>query len=198
MWVSNKYQIQWWLPPRTASRMTAKLLTRLGFRQEFGHHTVYGESKHDVYVNIRNPYSLNISWYILTYPNHNLPFDEFIRDTKGDYNLKSKNIVHNSYLNDYIEALKDRNLTLKKVIRYENLIEDLLSVPIIGENQFFLQEELEELHQGTSFWRKEEQLPLYQKPYNEYYTQELADIVYENRKKFFDFGNYDKDSWKNL
>ena len=198
MWVSNKYQIQWWLPPRTASRMTAKLLTRLGFRQEFGHHTVFGESKHDVYLNIRNPYSLNISWYILTYPNHKLPFDEFLRNTKGDYNSMSKKSEHPSYLNDYIEALRDRNLTLKKVIRYENLIEDLLSVPIIGENQFFLQEELEELHQGTSFWRKEEQLPLYQKPYSEYYTQELADIVYENRKKFFDFGNYDKDSWKNL
>lgn len=197
MWVSNKYQMQWWLPPRTASRMTSNLLKRLGFRQEWGHHTVFGESRHDVYLNIRNPYTICISWYIFTYQQHGLPFEDYVRFGKGDYTSAQNNTFH-THLLDYIEALKERNLTVKKIIRYENLVEDLLSVPIIGENQFFLQEELEELYQGTGFWRNENQKKFYDKPYSEYYTQELADIVYENRKKYFDFGNYEKDSWKNL
>ncbi len=198
MWVSNKYQMQWWLPPRTASRMTSNLLKRLGFRQEWGHHTVFGESRHDVYLNIRNPYATAISWYIFNYQQHGLPFEKYIRVSKGEYSTASSSDGLFPHLIDYVEALRERNLTLKKVIRYENLVEDLLSVPIIGENQFFLQEELEELYQGTSLWRKDYHKDLYGKPYSEYYTQELSDIVYENRKKYFDFGNYDKDSWKNL
>jgi hypothetical protein len=30
------------------------------------------------------------------------------------------------------------------------------------------------------------------------YNQELADIIYQNRKKFFEFGGYEKDSWKDM
>ena len=54
MYISDKYQIQWWVPPRTASRMTRKFLEKLNFTGQWGHHTVYGDSRYDVYLNIRN------------------------------------------------------------------------------------------------------------------------------------------------
>jgi hypothetical protein len=35
-------------------------------------------------------------------------------------------------------------------------------------------------------------------PYNQYYTQESADLVYENYKNLFIFDGYEKDSWKTI
>jgi hypothetical protein len=32
--------------------------------------------------------------------------------------------------------------------------------------------------------------------FQKYYTQEIADIVYNNHKEYFELGGYDKDSWK--
>ena len=48
-------------------------------------------------------------------------------------------------------------------------------------------DEIEELNKGITPWRKGYN-PKMLKPYSEFYTQELADIVYQNRKKYFDFG----------
>jgi hypothetical protein len=36
------------------------------------------------------------------------------------------------------------------------------------------------------------------KPYFEFYTQELADIVYTQKQSEFELGGYQRDSWKTL
>jgi hypothetical protein len=36
------------------------------------------------------------------------------------------------------------------------------------------------------------------KPYFEFYTQELADIVYTKKQSEFELGGYQRDSWKTL
>jgi hypothetical protein len=41
-------------------------------------------------------------------------------------------------------------------------------------------------------------LEQYKKPYHSYYTQELADIVYQKRTEDFEMWGYEKDSWKNI
>jgi hypothetical protein len=192
MWVSEKYKIQWWLPPRTASRMTASFLQKLNFHQEWGHHTLFGESRYDVYLNIRNPYSLSTSYYFLTHKLHKLTFEEFIKKSKGNYEW-----VTNSHLLDYVKAFGVRKLSPAKIIRYENFEEDLMSVECIKSNQEILSEQITKLKQSTTPWRTDYK-PEFLKPYSEFYTQELADIVYENRKKYFEFGGYDRDSWKTL
>lgn len=193
MWVSEKYKIQWWLPPRTASRMTASFLKKLNFHQEWGHHGVFGESKNDVYLNIRNPYSIAVSYYFLgNQQNYKETFEEFILKSKGDYSwMKNINTL------DFLEALRDRKLEPKKVIRYENLVEDLLSLELIQENIILLDDEVKKLKEGVNPWRTDYK-PEFLKPYSEFYTQELADIVYENRQKFFEFGGYNRDSWKTI
>ena len=103
----------------------------------------------------------------------------------------------NAHLLDYIQALKDRKLKLVKIIREENFINDMMSIEFIQTNQELLVDEIEELNKGITPWRKGYN-PKMLKPYSEFYTQELADIVYQNRKKYFDFGGYDRDSWKTL
>ena len=107
MYISDGYQIQWWVPPRTASRMTNKFLQRLNFRGQWGHHTVYGDSTYDVYLNIRNPYSIVASLFFLSRVANGLTFEEFVRKSKGEYLG-----FHNTHLLDYIQALKDRKLKL--------------------------------------------------------------------------------------
>ena len=193
MWVSDEYKIQWWLPPRTASRMTVKFLQKLKFRQEFGHHTVFGNSRYDVYLNIRNPYSIVVSYFFLTHQQFGYKdFSEFVKKTKGEYYY-----MGTPYLLDYIEAFRDRKLEPAKIIRYENFFEDLTSIEIIKSNEKLLELEMKILELETLPWRKnykEEFL----KPYSEFYTKELADIIYENRQKYFEFGGYDRDSWKTL
>jgi hypothetical protein len=115
-----------------------------------------------------------------------------VKKTKGDYYY-----MGTPYLLDYIEAFRDRKLEPAKIIRYENFFEDLTSLEIIKSNEKILELEMKILELETLPWRKnykEEFL----KPYSEFYTQELADIIYENRQKYFEFGGYDRDSWKTL
>jgi hypothetical protein len=95
--------------------------------------------------------------------------------------------MKNPHLMDYLEAFRDRNLTPKKVIRYENLEQDLLSLEIIQENIELFKDEVEKLQQGVSPWRTTYNPELI-KPYCEYFNEELSDIVYENQKKFFALG----------
>lgn len=98
---------------------------------------------------------------------------------------------------DYLGAFNDRKLNPKKIIRYENLIDDLMSVDIIQDNLELFDNEIKKLNEGVRPWRSNYE-PALLKPYCEYFNEELADIVYENQKKFFDFGSYEKDSWKTL
>ena len=192
MYISDKYQIQWWVPPRTASRMTRKFLEKLNFTGQWGHHTVYGDSTYDVYLNIRNPYSIVASLFFLSREAEGLTFEQFVKKSKGEYLG-----FQNAHLLDYIQALKDRKLKLVKIIRQENFINDMMSIEFIQTNQELLVDEIEELNKGITPWRKGYN-PKMLKPYSEFYTQELADIVYQNRKKYFDFGGYDRDYWKTL
>jgi hypothetical protein len=50
---------------------------------------------------------------------------------------------------------------------------------------------------GKTPWRTDYEESLI-KPYSDFYNEEIADMVYQSKKKFFDFGGYSKDSWKTL
>lgn len=192
MYVSDKYEVQWWLPTRTGSRMTSEILLKLGFRQEWGHHTMFGESKHDVIINLRNPYSVVVSHYLGTIYSKQKNFEEYIKDKNINYLEKTP-----LHLMNHIEALRERKLKIKQIVRYENFVKDLLSVSFVKDNLNLFPEEYEKLILGNTPWRTTYEKSLI-KPYSEFYNEELADIVYKSKKKFFDFGEYHKDSWKTL
>jgi len=192
MYVSDKYQIQWWLPPRTGSRMTSEILLKLGFHNEWGHHIMFGESKHDVILNLRNPYSVVVSYYLGSMYSKSKTFKEYLNDKTINHLEKS-----NKHLMDYTEALRERQLKVKQIVRYENFINDLLSVDFIKENLDLIPEELEKLNMGKTPWRTNYEESLI-KPYSDFYNEEIAEMVYHSKKKFFDFGEYSKDSWKIL
>lgn len=198
MYYSEKYKSQWWLPPRTASRMVRKILEQLDFIQEDGHHTFSIKNHNwDLNVVIRNPYSRAVSYWLL---NNQKQYntDQFETFSESVYNL-------NNYLRDiHVGQFKNPSTSLisKKIknynlIRYEFLFDDLVKIPYIKENEFELQNELSMLSLGNLPWRRNRPKELI-KPYHEFYTQELADIVYTQKQSEFELGGYHRDSWKTL
>jgi hypothetical protein len=76
------------------------------------------------------------------------------------------------------------------LIKYESLDDDVLKLPydldfnLIKENIY--KSNLKRLNDGKY------------SDYKFYYTQELADIVFERNQNIFEFFGYERDSWKYL
>ena len=181
MYISDQYQIQWWLPPRTASRMTKAIITKLGFEVQGGHHAVFSDCKYDVYLNIRNPYSVVASIFFRLETREYISFRDFVIKGRADF-IDAKNL----HLTDYTKAAMIQNSNIKKLIRYENYRDDILSIDFVQENIHLLQEEMKMFNSGTSPWRSNNKWHD-RVPYNQIYTQEIADLVYEYKKSYFEF-----------
>lgn len=173
------------------STVTRFLLEKIGFTGHWGQHPIDPDCDYDIFVNIRNPYTLTISsWRVNQHRLSGMSFSDFVQTYKGEYPFYT-NLSHI----DYVEHSKFRKTKVKKIIRQETLYEDLMSIDFIQKNYDILQDNLERIEKIKTFKRSEYFQNLY---LNEIFTEELANIVYENRKKFFEFGGYDKDSWKTL
>ncbi len=81
------------------------------------------------------------------------------------------------------------------IIRMEHMDEDVRNIPVlmslpqvdkgleyISENRFKGENPKDEYIGNIQHYQK-------------YYNQELADLVYNNLKEYFDYFGYDKDSW---
>lgn len=198
MYYSEKYKSQWWLPPRTASRMVKKILDRLEFIQQDGHHTFSLKNKNwDLNVLIRNPYSRAVSYWLL---NNEIEYNtnQFTTFSYSVYNSYDYlRDLHVGQFKNPSTSLISNKITNYNLVRYEHLFDDLIKIPYIKENQFELQDELSILSLGNLPWRKNRPNEL-MKPYHEFYTQELADIVYNQKQSEFELGGYHRDSWKTL
>ena len=198
MYYSEKYKSQWWLPPRTASRMVKKILERLEFIDHDGHHTLtIKDPNWDLNILIRNPYSRSVSYWLLN-NEKNYNTNKFVEFSDSIYKLHDYlAAITNKDFKNPSRVLHSQNITNYNLVRYESLLEDLLKISYIKENQMELREELSIFDLGNAPWRKDRPKELI-KPYYEFYSQELADIVYTQKQSEFDLGNYHRDSWKTL
>jgi hypothetical protein len=141
-------------------------------------------------LNIRNPYSRLVSLYHLYLHNNpklNPVFDKWVEViTRGDgtiileYNVFLDKIVENfTKIPDYY-------------VRTEFLESDLKQIPFIKDNLNVLSNMFENHVIRNEFDNEFEP----KKKWNEYYTQELADLVYSRTEKQFKLFNYNKDYWK--
>jgi hypothetical protein len=198
MYYSEKHKSQWWLPPRTASRMVKKILERLEFIDHDGHHTLtIKDPNWDLNILIRNPYSRSVSYWLLN-NEKNYNTNKFVEFSDSIYKSHDylADITNKDFKNPS-RVLHSQNITNYNLVRYESLLEDLLKISYIKENQMELREELSIFDLGNAPWRKDRPKELV-KPYYQFYTQELADIVYIQKQSEFDLGNYHRDSWKTL
>ena len=194
MYYSEKYKSQWWLPPRTASRMVKKFLDRLDF-ESLGHHSLtIVDPSWDLNLLVRNPYSIAVSyWYNRNERRYNSEmFTSFYKSVQN-----REHYLGELYVNNPSKVLLSEKIECYNLIKYESLLEDLFKIPYFQENQKLLKEEFYFFDLGNAPWRKDRPKELI-KPYYEFYTQELADIVYTQKQSEFDLGGYHRDSWKTL
>lgn len=201
MFYSETYKTHWWGPPRIASRALMEIPIILGFTNNLdGHAIKMINPDWDVVFPIRNPYSRAVSWWNLRHNEQknivngtHISFESFVRKERNEYFH-----IQPGHQWDPIGAVGTFNLKVRKLIRYEYLMDDLLEIDFVKENFNILQQQLYILkYQSRDSYRKE-YIQQARNPVCSYYTQELADIVWENKKIEFLHGDYQRDSWKYL
>lgn len=197
MYINYDLGLEWWLPPRTASRMTKEIITPLGF-ELIEHHHFFSDasSQRKIILNVRNPYSIIVSRYKQFYK----------RNIGTDYgydweSFKSFVITYEQWINDakaykfytYPQLLESQNRKPDFVIRYENFKNDLMSLSFIRNNTHLIQSQLDKLDEGKWVENSSFDTTI---PYHTHYDQETADIVYKIYEHVFIFDGYERDSWK--
>ena len=191
---SEKYKYQWWGQPRTASRAMIPIQNKLWFVDINIHNCTITNPNWSTIISIRNPYSRMVSFWILRHQLRHLEqdrisFEEFVKNENEYYNIQG------NHLWNPVSCIKKLNGQVF-TIRVENLIDDLMRIPLIEENFSSVEEELKLLSSVNSY--RDNHLIDLEKPYSEYYTEELANIVYEKKFEEFTTWNYDSNSWKTL
>jgi len=156
-------------------------------------------SDYDLIINVRNPYSWVVScWHAEFNDLHSNPgaeaksFEDFIKQRPEEWWTNQED-------NTDLQMVKFGR-TPKYLIRFENLIESVLTLPFVAEKKdhILVQNWIEQTENVSKnlLYRETYRPELKWKDYKEYYNQELADIVYEKKQNYFKVFGYDRDSWK--
>jgi hypothetical protein len=201
MFFSETYKTHWWGPPRIASRALMAIPIKLGFTDnKDGHSLTVINPEWDVVYPVRNPYSRAVSWWNLRHNDRenllkgtHISFEEFVKNPENEYFH-----IQPGRPWEPINTIERNNLKVRNIIRYEHLVDDLLEIDFVKENFQILSEQLFLIkYQQRDAYRRE-YIEITNNPVCSFYTQELADIVWENKKFEFLHGDYKKDSWKFL
>lgn len=189
---SDELKVFWITPMRTATRTCAELQKILNFDMVGQHFGFLSKEKFDynLVLNIRSPYPRMVSLYHLFnfhYPNSSLMFEPWVNMvTTMKYHTLS---VYDFYLDEIVKkSIKPPDY----YVRTEFLNEDLRKLPFVKNNL----NKLDNFFQNQVIHNKYVNEFGNRKPWKEYYTQEISDIVYSKMEEQFKLFNYNKDYWK--
>lgn len=208
---SHEMKFIWWGTAGCGSRTTQVFLVQAGCKDlknynegfeipQQGSHThaqgiPEGMEEYPIICNVRNPYSKCVSSYL----------DESSDKNHENYDISFKDWLLKLTHEDRITRDADHFYMLEwegfgrrpdYLIRLEYMEEDLRKLPMFEHNQDF-----EDAMFGirNNIYKNENprdeyigQLQHFQK----YYDQEIANLVYNTHKEYFELSGYDKDSWK--
>ena len=192
----------WWQPPRIASRALSGIPKSLNFSDKKNGHTLTVVNKEwDVFHPTRNPYSRTVSWWNLRYNEiikdgpkiTYLNFEQFVKMDNNEYFR-----IESGHTWDVVSTLKRNNMQAKYVVRYEHLIDDLMKLDFIKDNFEILKNTLYDLKYTTRNSYRNRYSDITKNPICSFYTQELADIVWQEKQYEFEEWGYERDSWKTL
>jgi hypothetical protein len=143
-----------------------------------------GYEDYDVVYTARNPYTRLISMYY-----HDKRMSEYTEKYTKTFKQYFSDRVNNGWFNtnDGYNFVKPP----KYIIRMEHLYQDYIQIPFIRDSKLNESGILYDLCNKKIHSKKQETKSL-----EEYYTQDMADHIYETLKPYFDLTGYDKDSWK--
>lgn len=180
-----------WFQAKTGTNLSVEILKNFGFVTRFntpnglktvplkGVHSTLYPTNHEDYIFIctaRNPFTRILSTYKFNHKNHQLWSPEGFQDYFN--HIYTKTILKSS-LWPFKERLPDYFL------RIENLYDDYSKVPFVkesGDEKLKLVKDLCEIKFNST---QEIQNP------NEYFTQEIKDLIFSLGEKYFKLLNYD-------
>ena len=197
MTYSDELKVCWYTPQRTATRTTHILLEALGFTGVGAHFFNFPSTKSDYYLvsNIRNPYSRMVSLFTLDSihkNNYNLDFEKWceyaLSDDKFDQAFQLR----------YERKILSLDKKFDKFIKVERLSDDLKTLSFIDFSNPKIQDIWQRniLNNGYTHEFKNIKNDV-RTNWFDFYTEELADLVYNNLKEQFDLFDYERTSWKN-
>lgn len=143
-----------------------------------------GYEDYDVIYTTRNPYTriLSMYFYQKKVMENDIPYTKTFKEYFANSANSGWNHVKSSF--NFIKIPK-------YILRMEHLYHDYTQIPFIRDSKLNKSGILYELCEKKIHAKKQETKSL-----TEYYTQDMADHVYETFKQYFDVTGYDKDSWK--
>jgi hypothetical protein len=139
---------------------------------------------YDVIYTTRNPYTRLLSLYY---------YDKKVTELNTQYTKTFKEYFSSGANSGWMNIKSEFNFikTPKYILRLEHLYHDYIQIPFIRDSKLNKSGVLYDLCE-----KKIHAKPQDTKSLREYYTQDMADHVYETFKPYFDLTGYDKDSWK--
>ena len=139
-----------------------------------------GHEEYKLMVSARNPYSRYVSQYRFFLEPKNFDISHF-----EEYLYKIIETESNCFDCTNFETRKP-----DYYVRMEHMYEDYLNIPFIRDSDFtksgLLEKKCKEkINHNPSVI-----------PWQDYYTQDSADFVFNNFRNYFKFFEYDKNSWK--
>ena len=213
--VSHKYKVIWWAPERTASKLLTQIFKHFEFEypenkkrnhklgEPYHSHEIgipEGCENYEIICSVRNPYDRVLSLFKnFTSVGLNALYT---RDRKDDFVKKFDYFIKELYIhaikNDRIKNLEIETPIKTQIakmnfstripdyfIRMENIKEDLEKIPFIEQSPLWRSGEFLDLIDNNKFINRR---PYH---YNEIYTFESANKVYQYQKKLFFICGYD-------
>lgn len=208
--INHEHKVIWFAPQRCGTKALAHIFTKLGF--EFyedlnsyykGEKTDYQShhvqippefSDYELIISTRNPYDRILSLYgnfttlgsYVTYTKelHNnfmQKFEIFVGELFYKTNKNNNKPILNNYILRY-SYLVDKPY---KILRMENLVEDLSKIKFVKNSDLW---KSGYIHDYISFNEHITKRPY---TFNTIYTTKAAKMVYENQHKHFLLGGYD-------
>lgn len=208
--ISHEHKTIWFAPQRCGTKALAHIFNKFGFdfyfdldsyrlgdKSDYQSHSIdipEEFSNYDLLISTRNPYDRVLSlYYNFTSMGRNATYT---RDTHNEYMQRFEIFVQELFyrkfaksgkpiLNNYILRYTYETNMNFKVLRMENLIEDLSKVGFITSNDLWKSGYIHDYLTSNEY--------LIKKPFkfNTIYTYKSAKIVYDNLHKHFILGNYD-------
>jgi hypothetical protein len=195
---SDEHKVCWVTPMRTATRTCIKIQNFFNFDKS-GHHDIinYEDKKdYDIIFNIRSPYPRVVSLFKIFCNHHNnydVDFNLWLKNVTDDFH-RENDFYYTIHLDDIMKKIHKLPTHLVKV---EFLEEDLKKIPLIKNNLVSLSEIFENEIRRNGFFNEfgkySEKMII---PWQSYYNQESADLVFKSTENQFNIFNYNRNYWK--
>lgn len=212
---SEEHGVYVWLPSKTGTNHSYKVLKSCGFKNYFYskksnslsptnidgyNHSLSKFPRDEQYSLIstaRHPYTRLVSYFKFSRcfkDKKNNPLYYTISDSLKERKFKFSSFLDEMFTLDFNHSALESYRTTRIpnfFLRVENLYEDYCKIPFIFSNEFRSSGELEKI-----CLKKENESKIDLTPWQEYFDQSIADLIYSKTENYCNLLGYDKDIWK--